>query len=69
MKIQLHNWWELKKRLQKRYSHLSEEDLTYEYGKEQELIVRLQKKTGTSHEDMVRIIKSFQVAYLHQELL
>jgi len=69
MKIQLHDWWELKKRLQKKFSHLSDEDLTYQHGKEQELLIRLQKKTGTSYEDMVRIIKSFQVAYLQHALL
>ena len=69
MKIQLREWWELKKILKQRYSHLSEEDLNYEFGKEQDLIVRLQLKTGKSREDTVRLIKSFQVAYLQQALL
>ena len=69
MKIQLREWWELKKILQKRFSQLSEEDLNYEFGKEQELIIRLQQKTGKSQEDTVRLIKSFQVAYLQQALL
>lgn len=69
MQIKLRDWWVLKKILKQRYPQLSEEDLEFSYGKEQELILRLQQKTGKSQAEMVRIIKSIQVAYLQHALL
>jgi hypothetical protein len=69
MQIKLRDWWVLKKILKQRYPQLSEEDLEFSYGKEQELILRLQQKTGKSQTEMVRIIKSIQVAYLQHALL
>src|SRR5690606_1452450 len=58
MQMQLRNWWELKKMLKQRYSHLSDEDLSYRPGKEQELLLRLQQKTGKSQEEVVRMLNS-----------
>jgi hypothetical protein len=69
MQIKLRDWWVLKKILKQRYPQLSEEDLDFSYGKEQELILRLQQKTGKSQEEVIRIIKSIQVAYLQHALL
>jgi uncharacterized protein YjbJ (UPF0337 family) len=69
MHYQLQNWWELRKMLKQHYSQLSDEDLDYKTGKEQELLSRLQQKTGASQEDVERVITSFQVAYLQQLLL
>lgn len=69
MKMQLRDWWVLKKVLRQRYPQLSDEDLEITYGKEQELILYLQQKTGKSKEEAKRIIKSIQVAYLQSSLL
>ncbi len=69
MKIQLRDWWVLKKILQQRYPQLSEDDLYFTFGREQELVSRLQQKTGKSQEEVIRIIKSIQVAYLQHALL
>jgi uncharacterized protein YjbJ (UPF0337 family) len=69
MKMQLRDWWVLKKVLRQRYPQLSDEDLEVTYGKEQELIACLQRRTGKSKEEAKRIIKSIQVAYLQPSLL
>jgi hypothetical protein len=69
MKIQLRDWWVLKKILKQRYPQLSEDDLYFTFGREPELILRLQQKTGKSQEEVIRIIKSIQVAYLQHALL
>ncbi len=49
------NWNEAKGKLKQEYGDLSDDDLKYEEGKEDELIGRIQKKTGKAKED----IKSF----------
>ncbi|ASZ14809.1 general stress protein CsbD [Chitinophaga pendula] len=69
MNARLERWWELKPMLKQRFSQLSDDDLMYERGKEQELLLRLHTKTGKSTDDMQRIINSLQVAYLHNRLL
>lgn len=69
MRYQLNNWWELRKMLKQHYSQLSDEDLDYKSGKEQELLLRLQQRTGESQENVERVITSFQVAYQQQLLL
>ena len=69
MKMQLRDWWVLKRVLKQRYPQLSDEDLELTYGKEQELIACLQQKTGKSKDEVKRIIKSIQVAYLQPSLL
>ena len=69
MKMQLRDWWVLKRVLRQRYPQLSDEDLEATYGKEQELISCLQQRTGKSKEEAKRIIKSIQVAYLQPSLL
>ena len=68
-KMQTRDWWVLKKMLKRRYPQLSEEDLHFTNGKEQDLLLRLQRRTGKSQEELSRIIKSIQVAYLQQTLL
>jgi hypothetical protein len=69
MNIRGHEWLMLKKLLKQRFTELSEEDLLFERGKEEELYLRLKRKTGKSAEDVALIIKSMQQAYLHQTTL
>jgi hypothetical protein len=69
MNIRGYQWSVLKKLLKQRFSELTEEDLVFEVGKERELYIRLERKTGKAEEDVARIIKSMQLAYLQQTTL
>lgn len=46
------NWEESKKRLKQQYPHLTDEDLYYEIGKEEELLERLQGKMNKTKEEI-----------------
>lgn len=50
------NWNELKGKLKKSYAELTDNDLLYEEGREDELFGRLQKKLGKSKDEVRRII-------------
>lgn len=52
------NWNELKGKLKQKYADLTDKDLTYMEGQEEELLGKLQKKIGKSREEVVRMIKS-----------
>ena len=44
------NWNVMKGKLKQKYAHLTDNDLRYEEGREDELFGRLQKATGESRE-------------------
>jgi len=46
------NWNEAKGKLKQKYANLTDDDLTYVEGKEDELLGRLQKKTGRTKEEL-----------------
>jgi uncharacterized protein YjbJ (UPF0337 family) len=46
------SWNEVKGKIKQQYAHLTDDDLLYEEGKEDELLGRIQKKTGTSKEEI-----------------
>jgi uncharacterized protein YjbJ (UPF0337 family) len=46
------NWNELKGKIKQHYANLTDDDLLYEEGKEDELLGRLQKKTGHTKEEI-----------------
>ncbi len=50
------NWNVVKGKLKQKYASLTENDLTYVEGKEDELLGRLQKKTGKVREELVKEI-------------
>ncbi|MBW6535300.1 MAG: CsbD family protein [Mariniphaga sp.] len=50
------NWNELKGKLKQKYAELSDDDLAYAEGKENELLGRLQKVTGKTKEKLVNEI-------------
>lgn len=52
------NWNEIKGKLKKTYGDLTEEDLYYTEGKEEELIGRLQKRLGKSREEVRKILRN-----------
>lgn len=51
------NWNIAKGKLRQKYANLTEDDVAYIEGKEDELLGRLQKKTGQTREQIEREIK------------
>ena len=52
------SWNEIKGKLKQRYGDLTDDDLTYGEGKAEELLGRLQKKTGKSKDELRKEIES-----------
>lgn len=50
------NWNEQKGKLKQKYANLTDDDLMYAEGKEDELLGRLQKKLGKSKEEVEKLI-------------
>lgn len=50
-------WHELKGKLKQRYADLTDDDLKYEEGKEDELLGRLERKTGQAKEQLLEFLK------------
>ena len=56
-KLQLKGTWNtVKGNLKQKYGNLTDDDLTYAEGKEDELLGRLQKKTGKTIEELTNEI-------------
>jgi uncharacterized protein YjbJ (UPF0337 family) len=49
-------WNEVKGKLKQKYGELTDDDLTYSEGKEDELVGRLQRKLGKSKDEVRKII-------------
>jgi uncharacterized protein YjbJ (UPF0337 family) len=52
------NWNQLKGKIKQKWSGVTDDDLTYVEGKEDELVGRLQEKTGKTREEIVKEINS-----------
>jgi len=52
------SWNELKGKAKKEYADLTDDDLLYEDGKDDELIGRLQKKIGKTKEEVIKWVES-----------
>jgi len=52
------NWNELKGKIKQQYAHLTDDDLTYEDGKDDELVGRIQKKIGKTKDEVINWIQS-----------
>ena len=50
------NWKEISGKLKQKYASLTEDDLLYKEGKEDELMGRLQKKIGTTKDGLRDLI-------------
>jgi len=50
-------WNELKGKLKQRYGELTDDDLKYEEGKEDELIGIIQKKTGQTRKELIEFLQ------------
>ncbi|MEO6682325.1 MAG: CsbD family protein [Ginsengibacter sp.] len=51
------NWNELKGKMKQSYGDLTDDDLTYEEGKDDEFIGKVQKKLGKTKEEVVKWIQ------------
>jgi uncharacterized protein YjbJ (UPF0337 family) len=52
------NWNEMKGKIKQAYGDLTEDDLIREEGKDDEMLGKLQKKTGKSRDELVKWINS-----------
>ena len=53
------SWIEVKGKLKQKYAELTDDDLTFAEGKEDELLGRLQKRLGKSKDEVRREIEEF----------
>ena len=53
------SWNEIKGKLKQQYGNLTDDDLVFAEGKEDELLGRLQKKLGKSKDDVREMIEKF----------
>jgi uncharacterized protein YjbJ (UPF0337 family) len=53
------NWNEIKGKLKQKYGQLTDDDLSFAEGKEDELIGRLQQRLGKTQEEVRREIEAF----------
>jgi uncharacterized protein YjbJ (UPF0337 family) len=51
------SWNEIKGKLKQKYAQLTDDDLTYTQGKDDELIGKLQKKLGKSAEEVRQMLE------------
>tara|TARA_R110002096_G_scaffold348682_1_gene541920 strand:- start:652 stop:837 length:186 start_codon:yes stop_codon:yes gene_type:complete len=51
------SWNEAKGKLKQKYGELTDDDLTYTEGKEDELLGRIQKKTGKTRDEVKEMIR------------
>ncbi|HEY1061297.1 MAG TPA: CsbD family protein [Daejeonella sp.] len=51
-------WTEMKGKVKQAYADMTDDDLKYEEGKDEELYGRLQQKTGKTREDLIDWLKS-----------
>lgn len=52
------NWNQIKGKMKEKYGELTDDDLEYTEGKEDQLLGRLQKKLGKSKDEVRRIISN-----------
>ncbi|MBV8389394.1 MAG: CsbD family protein [Mucilaginibacter sp.] len=58
-KLQIKGGWnELKGKIKKAYGDLTDDDLAYEEGKDDEMLGKLQQKTGKKRDELVKWINS-----------
>lgn len=53
------NWNEIKGKLKQKYAQVTDDDLTFAEGKEDELLGRLQQRLGKTKEEIRREIEEF----------
>jgi uncharacterized protein YjbJ (UPF0337 family) len=51
------NWNEIKGKIKQQYADLTDDDLKYDEGKDDELVGRLQKKIGKTKDEVIKWIQ------------
>ncbi len=51
-------WNEVKGRIKKSYASLTDDDLTYQEGQEDQMLGKIQQKLGKTRDEVVKMIKS-----------
>lgn len=51
-------WNEIKGKVKQEYADMTDDDLTYEEGRDEELLGKLQKKTGKARDEVVNWLNS-----------
>ncbi|HEY1025777.1 MAG TPA: CsbD family protein [Sphingobacteriaceae bacterium] len=51
-------WNEIKGKVKQEYGDMTDDDLTYEEGRDEELLGKLQKKTGKARDEVVNWLNS-----------
>ncbi|MDO8549688.1 MAG: CsbD family protein [Ignavibacteria bacterium] len=55
------NWNEIKGKIKQQWGQLTDDDLKYQEGREDELLGRIQKRTGKTKEEIIHFIESFHL--------
>lgn len=50
-------WGVIKATMKRKYANLTDNDLAYIHGREEEIITHIQEKTGASREDLMRVLR------------
>lgn len=53
------NWDQIKGKLKQKYANLTDDDLMYVEGKEDETLGRIEKKLGKSREELEKLLRGF----------
>jgi uncharacterized protein YjbJ (UPF0337 family) len=61
------NWNEIKGKLKQKYAQLTDDDLTFAEGKDEELLGRLQQRLGKSPEEIHREIELIEAPEITEE--
>lgn len=51
-------WGVIKATLKQKYGNLTDNDLAYIYGREEEILGHIQEKTGASRDDLMHILRN-----------
>jgi len=62
------NWNEVQGKLKQKYAQLTDDDLAYVEGKDDELLGRLQKKLGKAQDEVRKIIAIFSLLPIYAKL-
>lgn len=52
------NWNEIKGKLRQKYGELTDDDLVYAEGQDEELIGKIQKRLGKTHDEVRKMIEA-----------
>ena len=61
------NWTQIKETLKKRYPVLTDEDLKYEPGEEEQLVKRLEKKLNTTRDEVMDLLEEGSLGARQEE--